>query len=89
MSESLFLSLDSSVIANDIFGAQHSVCYAAPGIQKEPADAMAALARRIGSELITVVLDFDERVMRMGFGDLAAVNPDYSRGGVKGSVSVD
>ncbi len=47
MSESLFLSLDSSVIANDIFGAQHSVCYAAPGIQKEPADAMAALARII------------------------------------------
>jgi hypothetical protein len=30
-------------------------------------------ARRHGPELVTVLLDFDERVMRMGFGDLAAV----------------
>lgn len=34
---------------------------------------MATLAQRIGPELITVCLDFDEHVMRMGFGDLAAV----------------
>jgi hypothetical protein len=34
---------------------------------------MAALARRIGSKLITVCIDFDERVMRMGFGELSAV----------------
>lgn len=73
MPDSLFCSLDSSDIADEISGAQHSVCYAAPGIQGKPADAMAKLARRIGSELITVCLDFDERVLRMGFGDLAAV----------------
>lgn len=73
MSEALFRSLDSAAIASDIRKAQHSVCYAAPGIQQEPAKAMAELARRIGPELITVCLDFDERVMRMGFGDLAAV----------------
>jgi hypothetical protein len=73
MSEPLFQSLDSAAIAYEIFGAQHSVCYATPGIQQEPADAMAALAGRIGPELITVCLDFDERVMRMGFGDFAAV----------------
>ena len=34
---------------------------------------MAVLAKRIGPELIIVCLDFDERVIRMGFGDLAAV----------------
>jgi hypothetical protein len=73
MSEPLFRSLDSAAMANDIRGAQRSVCYAAPGIQQEPANAMAALAKRHGPELITVCLDFDERVMRMGFGDLAAV----------------
>ena len=73
MSGRLFRSLDSAAIANSIREAQHSVCYAAPGIQKEPAIAMAELAKRIGPELITVCLDFDERVMRMGFGDLAAV----------------
>jgi hypothetical protein len=73
MPQPLFCSLDSAAIAGEISGAQHSVCYAAPGIQKGPADAMAALARRNGSELIVVCLDFDERVMRMGFGDISAV----------------
>jgi len=73
MSEPLFRSLDSAAIADDIFRAQRSVCYAASGVQKEPAEAMAALARRIGAELITVCIDFDERVMRMGFGELSAV----------------
>lgn len=73
MTEALFRSLDSATIAGDIRKAQYSVCYAAPGIQQEPAKAMAELAQRIGPELITVCLDFDERVMRMGFGDLAAV----------------
>jgi hypothetical protein len=53
-SEPLFRSLDSAAIADDIFRARRSVCYAAPGFQKEPAEAMAALARRIGPELITV-----------------------------------
>lgn len=73
MPESLFCSLDSSAIAREVSEAQISVCYAAPGIQQEPAGALAELAQRIGPELITVCLDFDERVMRMGFGDLAAV----------------
>ena len=73
MSTPLFLSLNSVAIASEIRGAQHSVCYAAPGIQPDPANAMAELARRIDPEFITVCLDFDENVMRMGFGDLVAV----------------
>jgi hypothetical protein len=73
MSGPLFRSLDSAAIAADIRAAQHSVCYAAPGIQDEPAKAMAEVAETIGPELITVCLDFDERVMRMGFGSLTAV----------------
>lgn len=73
MTNALFCSLDSLAIATAIRAAEHSVCYAAPGIQIEPAKAMAAAASRIGPELITACLDFDERVMRMGFGDLAAV----------------
>lgn len=80
MTEALFRSLDSTAIASDIRTAQHSVCYAAPGIQQEPAKALAELARRIGPELITVCLDFDERVMRMGFGDLAAVKALHDAG---------
>jgi len=58
MKASLFRSLDSAAMAKDIRAAQHSVCYAAPGIQNEPAKAMAEVAERIGPELITVCLDF-------------------------------
>ena len=73
MTSPLFRSLDSGAIAREIRAAEYSVCYAAPGIQLEPATAMAEVAARIGPKLVTVCLDFDERVMRMGFGDLAAV----------------
>jgi hypothetical protein len=86
MTDPLFCSLDSAAIANDIRRAQYSVCYAAPGIQREPAKAMAELARRIGPELITVCLDFDERVMRMGFGHLATVSTLREAGIAVGST---
>jgi hypothetical protein len=87
MSEPLFHSLDFAAIANDIRKAQHSVCYAAPGIQRDPANAMAELARRLDPEFITVCLDFDERVMRMGFGELAAVKTLRDAGIVVNSTS--
>ncbi len=69
----LFCHLSSGKIAELIQTAEGAVCYAGPGIQQEPAKAMAEVATRIGPELITVSLDFDERVMRMGYGDIAAV----------------
>lgn len=53
--------------------ASHSVCFAAPGIQLEVAQAMLKASIRLGCEMLTVCLDFDERVMRMGYGDIAAV----------------
>lgn len=73
MIDSLFLSLDSAEIASEIRKAQHFACYVAPGIQPEPAKAMEDLARKIGSEYIKVFLDFDEHVMRMGFGHIESV----------------
>lgn len=74
MSEPLFLSLHSIEVAKLIRSARRSVCFVAPGILYEPAKAMAEVAARIGSELVTVCLDFDEKVMRMGFGEMEAVN---------------
>ncbi len=73
MTTTLFSTLDSVGTANLISTARHSVCYAGPGIQIEPALAMAETARRIGPEMITVSVDFNERVMRMGYGDIAAI----------------
>ena len=49
MTGSMFLSLDSAGMASCIGGAQVSVCYAAPGIQQEPAEALARLAKHLES----------------------------------------
>lgn len=69
----LFCTLDSQRIADLIRSAERFVCYAGPGVQMAPAQAMAEMAGRLGIEMVTVVLDFDERVMRMGFGDMEAM----------------
>ncbi len=73
MKETLFCSLNFASIAAHIREAQYSVCYAAPGIQTELANAMAEVAARKAPPPIAVCLDFDEHVMRMGFGELGAV----------------
>ena len=87
MTTELFRSLDAAAIARKIRAAQYSVCYAAPGIQLEPAQAMSEVGERIGPDLITVCLDFDERVMRMGYGDLAAVKTLRDAGVVVRTIS--
>jgi len=69
----LFCTLDSERIADLIRSAERFVCYAGPGIQIAPAQAMCEVASRLGVEMVTVALDFDERVMRMGYGDMDAV----------------
>ena len=69
----LFCSLSSQRIADLIRTARQSVCYAAPGIQSDVAQAMVETAGRLGPEMLTVCLDFDERVMRMGYGEIGAV----------------
>jgi len=71
--DALFCSLAPSRIAELIRSAQQAVCYAAPGIQLDLAQAMVETAGRLGNEMLTVSLDFDDRVMRMGYGDVGAV----------------
>jgi len=70
---SLFCSLSPLHIAELIRSAERAVCYAAPGIQLELAQAMVETAGRLGEEMLTVSLDFDDRVMRLGYGDIGAV----------------
>ncbi|MDD2919327.1 hypothetical protein [Rhodoferax sp.] len=69
----LFCSLSPVRIADQVRRAQYAVCYAAPGIQLDLAQAMVETAGRLGKEMLTVSLDFDDRVMRMGYGDIGAV----------------
>lgn len=73
-SDSLFCFLNSLAISKMILGANRLVCFASPGVNQEVAKALIEVAGRLGPETISVCLDFDERVMRMGYGDLDAVD---------------
>ena len=71
--KSLFLQLSGQGLSEAIRSAGQSVCYAAPGVQLEVAMALVSAADRLGVEMLTVSLDFDEQVMRVGYGELQAV----------------
>src|ERR1039457_636355 len=71
--DTLFCLLSSKRISELIRSARHAVCYAGPGIHLNVAQAMVETARHLGPAMVTVCLDFDERVMRMGYGDVGAV----------------
>lgn len=70
----LFTTVSSDRIAALVRNAQASVCYAAPGIQVVVAQAMLQAAKRLGPEALTVSIDFDERVFRLGYGSMDAID---------------
>ncbi|MDW7774501.1 MAG: hypothetical protein SCH71_16575 [Desulfobulbaceae bacterium] len=71
--DTFFCHLSSRRIAEIIDKAEGPICYAGPGVQQEPAQAMVKAAIRLGPEMLTIWIDFDERVMRMGYGEIEAV----------------
>jgi len=73
MPDAFFVQLNSDTLSNLISSASYSVCYAAPGIQSKPAQALIDLASEVGKELITVCLDVEENVIRMGYGEVGAI----------------
>ena len=74
MRETFFQHINSEVLCEIIAQTKKSLCYAAPGIQKIPAAEIVALSKNLGPELISVFLDIDENVLRMGYGTLEAIN---------------
>lgn len=71
--DSIFHHLSTAHMVEIIQKANGPICYAAPGVQMEPANAMSQAAQRLGPETVTVWVDFDERVMRMGYGSIDAI----------------
>lgn len=72
--KNIFCNLTSKTIAELITNAEVTVCYSAPSIQIEPAHALIEVSKRIGVEMITVSIDFDEITLRFGYGTLEAIN---------------
>lgn len=71
--DTLFCNISSADLANLIKSASGYVCFVGPGLQQITADAIVESSRRLGAEMITVCIDPDERVLRMGYGDLQAI----------------
>ncbi len=71
--ESVFCCLSSGRMAKRIADARARVCYVAPGVQDEVARAICSAVARNPKVRVSVSIDFDERVLRMGYGSLKAV----------------
>lgn len=73
-SEYFFTNLNSLDITSLIESATGPICIASPGIQKPIAEALCSAVEKLGPEVISVCVDFDEHVFRMGYGDIEAIN---------------
>jgi hypothetical protein len=74
ITKNIFCNLTSKTIAELIRNAEVTVCYSAPSIQIEPAQALVDVSERLGVEMLTVSIDFDERTLRFGYGTLEAIH---------------
>lgn len=82
MPENVFGALPSSRMAGQIKAANRRVVYVAPGIVSAVAAAMVAFAKKPGAEMLEVVVDCNDDVCRLGYGDIKAVR-DLLDAGVK------
>lgn len=80
MSSSVFRCLSSSAMSKLVPVARARICYAAPGIQSAVADAICAAVALKPTLRVSVSIDFNETVLRMGYGSLGAVQVLKDRG---------
>jgi hypothetical protein len=73
MNASVFISMSDRKMALLINGAKRRVIVAIPAVRQETASALQNAAIRLGYQNIGVVIDCDEEVFRLGYGDLKAV----------------
>jgi hypothetical protein len=66
-------SITSSNLAAGILGALHRVVLLCPGFHDEVAEALTETWPRLGAENVTVIVDTNPEVMRLGYGTIEAV----------------
>ncbi|MBE3065784.1 MAG: hypothetical protein IMZ69_12310 [Spirochaetes bacterium] len=69
----MFSALNSCRMVAEVARAGRRVAYAAPGIDNAVAAAMVDASRRINPGAVTIVLDCDEKVCRLGYGGVQGV----------------
>lgn len=73
MENHVFTSISNDKITQIISSAQSRIILVAPAIFNNVSQAIIETVQRIGKENITVVLDCDEEVFRLGYGDFEAI----------------
>jgi hypothetical protein len=73
MTDRLFVAMSSQRLAEEISRARQRVILAVPGIHEIVAQALVGAVDRLGQEAVTVVLDCDGEVCRMGYGSIEAI----------------
>lgn len=73
MTKRLFTRMSDDVMASEIDKATTRIVVVAPGIRNQTAHALRRATDRISADRIVVVLDCDEEVFRLGYGDLESL----------------
>lgn len=68
-----FTYIDSDKLCDLIHSAEESVIFAAPGIWEDVSIALTAASGRLGREMMIVCLDVNEQTMRLGYGEIEAI----------------
>lgn len=66
----IFVAMPQERVAAEIKEAHHRVVLAAPGIHLPVAESIMDAVDRLGTEAVTVVVDCDDEVCRMGYGTI-------------------
>ena len=73
MVSQVFTSMSSAKMAKLISSARKRVSFVGPAIRMETANAMIAAREELGNDRVSVVLDCDEEVLRLGYGAIEAL----------------
>lgn len=65
-----FTSVDDQCLCTTIANAAHRVVFVAPGVSETVAKALAGAWQRLGQNNVSVILDVDPAICRLGYGSL-------------------
>ena len=84
MNAPVFIALSDAKMVSLINGAERRVAVAMPAVRQKTAGALLNAVARLGPNSVGVVIDCDENVFRLGYGELNAVK--QLRGRLRGSA---
>ncbi|MGV8075576.1 MAG: hypothetical protein AB2L11_13600 [Syntrophobacteraceae bacterium] len=75
---------DENNLANLIHAATRRVVYMAPGISESVADALSNAWTRLGTQAVSIILDVDPEICRLGYGTCEGLKRTYDAAGKLG-----